>query len=73
MNDVVIVEVFNSLHNLFEKVNCFVFVELSFFLEVMIQVVITYLGNDVHVVVGLKDVIEMHNILMTYLLHYLYL
>lgn len=73
MNDVVIVEVFNSLHNLFEKVNCFVFVELSFFLEVMIQVVIAYLSNDVHVVVSLKDIIEMHNILMTYLLHYLYL
>lgn len=71
MYDVIGTEILDSTQDLLEEVHSLRLAQLPFFLEIMIEIIITELGNDVHVVIGLEDIMQPHNILMADLLHYL--
>jgi hypothetical protein len=69
VNDAIIVEVLDALHDLLQEVNGFILTEPPLLLEVVVEIIVAELGNDVHVVIGLEDIVEVDNVLMTHLLH----
>lgn len=71
MDDVIGAEILDPTQDLSKEVHSLMLAQLPFFLEIMIEIIIAQLGNDVHVIIGLEDIMQPHNILMANLLHYL--
>lgn len=71
MNNIVLVQIFDPFHYLFEDRDGFLFRYLSLLLQVVIQVKIAHLSHDVHVIIGLEDVMELNDIAVTHSLHYI--
>lgn len=72
MDDVIIVEVLDAPHDLLQEIYGFLFGQLSLLLEIVVQIIVAHLGDDVHVVISLKNIVQLDNILMADFLHDLY-
>ena len=73
MNDVIIVEILDSFHDLFQEIDSFLFWQLSLLFEIVIQIVIAYFSDDVHVIIRLEDIIKVNDILVIHFFHDFYL
>lgn len=73
MNDVIIVEILDPPHDLLQEIDSFFFWQLSLLFEIVIEIVVTYFGDDVHVIIGLKDIVKLYDILVIHFFHDFYL
>jgi len=69
MDDVHIVQIFDPFKNLFQKINGIFFRHFSLVFEVAVKIIVTYLGDNVHIVGGLEDVVEFYDVFVAYFLH----
>jgi len=70
MNDVLVVEIFDAFHDLFEKVVRFFLVQLSSLFKIAIEIRVTELSYNIHVIVCLKHIKQFDDIFMVNFLHY---
>jgi hypothetical protein len=69
MDDVLVVEILDSSHDLFEEVVGLFFCKFSALLEVTIKVRVAQLSHNVHVIASLKHIKEFDYIFMVDFLH----
>lgn len=69
MDDVLVIEILDAFHDLFEKVVSFFFCEFSTFFKVAIKIRITKLSHNIHVVASLKHIKKLDYISMVDFLH----
>ncbi len=65
-----LMEVFYPFYYLLQQRNGLLLPQLSLLLEVVIEIEIAELGDDVHVVACLEDVVQLDDVAVTHSLHY---
>lgn len=69
MDDAIQVEILRPLHNLLQKGGRLLFGQLPPLLQKVQEIVVAELRDDVHVVGGLVDVVQLHDVAVLHLLH----
>ena len=73
MYNIIDIEILEAFHNLFQKDDSLVFLQFPLFLKIVIEIIVAYLRDNVHIIVRLEDIKQIDNVSMIDLLHDVYL
>ena len=69
VDDILVVEVLDPLHNLLQVADSLPLAHLPLHLQIVAEIMVAHLRDNVHIVAGLIDVMQFDNVFMTDLLH----
>ena len=70
MDNILVMQVLDPIHNLLQIIGSLRLTHLPLLLQQSVEIPIAQLRDDVHIVVGLVYVIELDDVFVGYLLHY---